>query len=76
MRVCADAQRGATTHQATLTPCSTAKLQLCQVRESGDGMSLPAAVSGGGRKDEEKYERRMDNSFFPVERKVPFTCKK
>jgi len=48
----------------------------CQVRESGDGMSLPAAVSGGGRKDEEKDERRMDNSFFPVERKVPFTCKK
>jgi len=44
--------------------------------ESGYGMALPAAVSGGGRKDEEKDERRMDNSFFPVERKVPFTCKK
>jgi len=40
--------------------------------ESGYGMALLAAVSGGGRKDEEKDERRMDNSFCPIERKIPF----
>lgn len=44
-------------------PCGIATLGPCQVRESGDGMALPAAVMGGGSKDEEEDEDKLAIHF-------------